>query len=150
MFSFSIVLAIAGSVLYNVFQKMIAPAVNPLVSLLITYSMALALTAAALLAQPARASLPEALRQANWASFALGGAIVVLELGFLLAFRSGWNISLAALASQSATAILLVPIGLLAFKERITGMNIAGMAVCLAGLILMNLKRFDNPSGIVL
>ena len=140
MFYLSIVLAITGSVLYNVFQKTIAPAVDPLVSLLITYSVALLLTIAALLAHPAKTGIADALRQANWSSFALGGAIVVLELGFLLAFRSGWNISLAALASQSATVLLLVPIGLVAFRERLTGMNVAGMIICLAGLVLMNLK----------
>jgi len=140
MFYPSIALAITGSVLYNVFQKMIAPAVNPLVSLLITYSVAILLTVIALFAYPVKASLGEALRQANWASFALGGAIVVLELGFLLAFRSGWNISMAALASQSATVVLLVPVGLLLFREHLTRMNVIGMIVCLAGLVLMNLK----------
>lgn len=140
MFYLSIALAIAGSVLYNVFQKAIAPSVDPRGSLLITYAVALALTAATLLAHPARGGLAAALRQANWASFALGGAIVVLELGFLLAFRSGWNISMAALASQSATVLLLVPIGLLAFHERLSAANIAGMAVCAVGLALMSLK----------
>ncbi len=140
MFYLSIALAVAGSVLYNVFQKMIATAVNPLVSLLITYSVALALTAAALLLHPARGGWAGALRQANWSSAALGGAIVVLELGFLLAYRSGWRISMAALASQSATVMLLVPVGMFAFKEHVTGLNMAGMIVCLAGLVLMNLK----------
>jgi uncharacterized membrane protein len=140
MFYLSIILAITGSVLYNVFQKLIAPAVNPLVSLLITYGVALVLTSVALVAYPPKTSVGEALKQANWASFALGGAIVVLELGFLLAYRSGWNISLAALASQSATVIVLVPIGLVLFREHLSRMNVIGMFVCLAGLVLMNLK----------
>lgn len=65
MYWISIALAVIGSVLYNVFQKLIAPGANPLVSLLITYATAIALTASALLVFPAKAGFVGALRQAN-------------------------------------------------------------------------------------
>jgi len=38
----------------------------------------------------------------NWTSFALAFAIAGVEIGFLLAYRAGWNISLGAIASNVA------------------------------------------------
>ena len=32
------------------------------------------------------------------------------ELGFLLAYRSGWNLGVAALYSNAATALVLLPV----------------------------------------
>lgn len=64
----------------------------------------------------------------------------MLELGFLLAYRSGWRISMTALASQSVTVMLPIPVGLFVFNERVSGRNLIGMAVCLTGLILMSLR----------
>ncbi|MRR09208.1 hypothetical protein EG831_03800 [bacterium] len=140
MYWASIALAVAGSVLYNLCQKSIAPAAHPLVSMAVTYVVALSLTLAALLVFPPQAGMATALRQANWASAALGAVIVLVEISFLLVYRSGWNVSMAALASQSTTVMVLIPVGLLCFRERVSPLNAVGMAVCLAGLALMNIK----------
>jgi len=35
-------------------------------------------------------------RQLNWASYLLAFSIVGLEVGFLLVYRSGWNLGIAA------------------------------------------------------
>ena len=42
------------------------------------------------------------LKELNWASYALGLVVVLLEVGFLLAYRAGWKISLAAVYSNVA------------------------------------------------
>jgi multidrug transporter EmrE-like cation transporter len=61
-----------------------------------------------------------------------------LELGFLLAYRAGWNISLAGLVSNTTVAMLLLPVGLVLFRERLSGINAVGVVVALLGLVLMN------------
>jgi len=63
-----------------------------------------------------------------------------LELGFLLAYRAGWKISLGPLVSNVAVAILLIPVGLLLFREKISLVNLIGIGVCLLGLVLVNHK----------
>ena len=78
------------------------------------------------------------LRQVNWASFALALAIVGLEIGFLLAYRAGWNIALTAAVSNVAVTLLLIPVGLLLFKEKVSLVNIFGVILCVAGLVLVN------------
>jgi multidrug transporter EmrE-like cation transporter len=36
--------------------------------------------------------------------------------------------------------ILLIPIGLLAFQEKLSALNAAGVLVAIAGLVMMNVK----------
>jgi drug/metabolite transporter (DMT)-like permease len=134
-------IAITGSVLYHVFQKATSANVNPALGLIVTYLTALTLTVPLVWVFPREGTLREALGRVNWASFALGLAIVLLEVGFLLAYRAGWNLSLASLASNATAALLLLPVGVLFFRDRPTAVNLLGVIVCLVGLVLINLRR---------
>lgn len=135
----TIIVATLGSVAYHVLQRTISPNTHPLVSLLATYTTALVLT---LVAIPfvSDLSFGTELRKLGWASFALGAAIIALELGYLLAYRAGWNLSAAALYSNTAVAIVLVPIGVLAFQDGIDARRLAGLGLALAGLVLIGHK----------
>jgi len=77
------------------------------------------------------------LKLSNWAVFTLGVAAALIELGFLLAYRAGWKISMAAVATNAAAAIALVPIGILAFKDQLSVRNILGLLFCVLGLVLV-------------
>jgi hypothetical protein len=70
----------------------------------------------------------------------MGVGAVVIEVGFLLAYRAGWNISTAAVACSTAVTLMLVPIGLVAYKEHLSLRNIVGLLFCLLGLILVAKK----------
>jgi uncharacterized membrane protein len=72
-----------------------------------------------------------------WPSIALGFAIVGLEIGFLLAYRVGWNISIATVFSNISVAIYLLPVGLLIYKENFTKTNFVGVILCIIGLVLV-------------
>ncbi len=134
-------IAISGSVLYHVFQKATSPNVNPALGLVVTYLTALALTVPLYWAFPREGTLREAVGRLNWASVALGLAIVLLEVGFLLAYRAGWNLSLASLASNATAAVLLLPIGVVIFRARPSAVNLLGVVVCILGLVLINVRR---------
>jgi len=140
MFYGAIALTILSNILYHLFQKVIPGNVNPLVSLAVTYLVAAIATLLLLPLFPLQGALAAEVRKVNWASIALGGVIVGLELGFLLAYRAGWNLSLANLVSNTTVAILLIPFGLLLFKEDLSPLNILGVILALAGLVLVNLR----------
>lgn len=112
-----------------------------MIALLATYVTALLVTLPLLTLFPLATSIGHAVSRLNWASFALGFAVVGLEIGFLLAYRSGWNVSLAGLFSNVSAALLLLPTGLWLFRERPSWVNLLGVAVCLAGLGMVNFKR---------
>ena len=61
----------------------------------------------------------------------------LIEMGFLLAYRTGWRISIAAVATNAAAALVLIPIGLLVFKDHLSLKNVVGLVFCLVGLALL-------------
>jgi len=140
MFYGAIALAVLSHVLYHIVQKVIPGDVNPLVSLAATYIVAATATLLLLPLFPLQGALGAELRKVNWSSFALGGVIVGLELGFLLAYRAGWNLNLASLVANTAVAVLLIPFGLLLFKEQLSPLNMLGVILAIAGLVLVNLR----------
>ena len=136
LFAISLAVIVLSNVVYHVSQKSIAPGAHPLVSLLVTYAVAAVVTLLLFPFFPLRGPLGQAVRKINWASLAVGIAIVGVELGFLLAYRSGWRISLGSAAANAAVAIVLIPTGLLFFGEKLSAANAAGLVLCLAGLVL--------------
>ena len=121
MFAFygSIGIAVVANVFYHVAMKQTSERLDPLVSLLLTYLVA---ATTCLVAIPffGRLSLRENIAYLGWPSVLLGISICFLELGFLLAYRAGWNLSTAALACNVAVGLLLIPLGLFYFKEHLT------------------------------
>jgi multidrug transporter EmrE-like cation transporter len=66
--------------------------------------------------------------------------IIGLDLGFIFLYRGGFEVSLGALVTQSAAAMVLLVVGLAVFRERLTVGNVAGLVLCLVGLWLVNRK----------
>lgn len=76
-------------------------------------------------------------RNLNWASVTVGVAIVGIELGFVVAYRARWRISVASLIANVATALLLLGVGLVFFREHLSARNAVGIGLCIAGLGLV-------------
>ena len=137
---FPLLLAITGGVLYHIGQKAAPRALSPFAAILIAYAIGSICCVVALVAVPPERPWLESLRAANWAVALIGIGAVVIEIGFLLAYRAGWNISLASVLTNVSVALLLLPIGLLFFKEELTWRNATGIACCLVGLYLLSQK----------
>lgn len=133
-------LAIFSNLMYHMILKVTPGDAHPLVSLAVTYVVAAMLCMALLPLFPLKTSLGQTLHQLNWASYALGAAILGLEIGFLLTYRSGWNISTASLVTNLIVAMLLLPIGLLLFQEKLSLTNGIGAVIAILGLVLVNWK----------
>ena len=130
-------LTIAGNVLYHLSQKSISGGAHPIVSIIASYVTAIALSLLVLPFVPLRGSFNAELARLNWASVGVGAAIVAVELGFLLAYRAGGRVSLAAVTSNTAVGLLLIPAGVLLFHERLTPTHLAGVVFCVIGLALV-------------
>ena len=141
LFYFSITLAICSSALYHFSAKSTPSNVNFTVSLLVTYAIAFMVTILGFLFFPAKNGVAVELKQLNWASIVLAIAIVGIEFGFLLTYRSGWNLGIAAVLVNVVASLILVPVAIFVFKDKISWINILGIFVCLAGLVMLNWKR---------
>src|SRR5574339_628739 len=141
LFYFSISLAIASSALSTFVAKSPASNVNFNVSLLVTYAVAFVVTLLGFFFFPATKGITGEIKQLNWASIGLAIAVVGIEFGFLLTYRSGWNLGIAAVLVNVVASLILVPVAIFVFKDRFAWINTLGILVCLAGLVMLNWKR---------
>ncbi len=139
MYYISLVIAVTSGIFYHITQKSISDEVNPIISLIVTYIVALAVTLVIYYFDKERASFVSEMTNLNWASFALGVAIVGLELGILLAYRAGWDIGKLGLFNNILVAMILIPIGLAFFKEHANLKTIIGILVSLSGLVIIKM-----------
>ncbi len=91
-FYFSIMLAILSSALYHFVAKSTPANVNFTVSLLVTYAFAFIVTLFTFFFFPVENGMTAEIKKLNWASIGLGIAVVGIEFGFLLVYKSGWNL----------------------------------------------------------
>ncbi|MBK7449361.1 MAG: EamA family transporter [Anaerolineales bacterium] len=140
LFYFSIVLAIASSALYHFVAKSTPANVNFTVSLLVTYGVAFVATLFTFFFFPTKNVMAE-LKLLNWASFGLAAAVMGIEFGYLLMYRAGWNLGIAAVLVTVLASLILVPVAIFVFKDKISWINISGILVCLLGLVMLNWNR---------
>ena len=138
MYYFSIILAIIATVFYNICQKSINDNVNPIISMTATYSVALILSVIALIFFSNK-NVVNSFKDLNWASYMLGLVIFLLEIGFLLVYRSGWSIDVAPLFINVITTIVLVFLGIYIFKQQLSFTKVTGIIISIIGLIIMRI-----------
>ena len=141
LFYFSITLAICSSVLYHFVAKSTPSNVNFTVSLLVTYAVAFIVVLFTFIFFPIKNGITPELKQLNWASIGLAIAIVGIEFGFLLVYRAGWHLGIAAVLTNVVASLILLPVAIFFFKDKISWVNVAGIFVCLIGLVMLNWKR---------
>jgi drug/metabolite transporter (DMT)-like permease len=107
----------------------------------VTYGVAFIVVLLTFFFFPIKNGLTFELKQLNWASIGLAIAIVGIEFGFLLTYRSGWNLGIAAVLVNVVASLILVPVAIFIFKDKISWVNILGILVCLVGLVMLNWKR---------
>jgi uncharacterized membrane protein len=133
-------LVVLSIVFYQLFQKNISSNIHPLISLIITYAVALVLSVILLFVFPVKGTLVDSVKQANLASYLLGISIVGIEAGYLLIYRFGWKLSISTAVSSSSALIVLIFIGIIFYKEHLTVTNIIGVLLCLIGVSLLSVK----------
>lgn len=136
LFYLPIALTALATTLYHVAQKSIVPGVHPMVSLVVTYATSLVACLAAIPFAPGGAVFVRSLKDLNWATYIVGLSIVGVELAILLAYRAGWRISLASVIANVTTALLLVIIGVVGYREHLATRHVVGLLMCLGGLVL--------------
>ena len=124
-------ITVGGMLLYHLSQKSIPKEMNPFHATAIAYCAVLGFT------YSADRSIVNSLKTSNWAVLGMGVGAAVIEVGFMLAYRMGWRISLTAVATNVAATVVLIPIGLFVFREHLSMRNILGVVFCVLGLLLV-------------
>ncbi len=140
MYIFSIIIIVVSNIMYNICSKSIPGKANPFSSLIITYLTAAIISIVAFKFYKHDKGFFQSFEDLNWASIVLGISIVGLEFGYVMAYRVGWNISMGSLVANILLALMLIPIGILFFKEGFGINKVLGIVLCIIGLIFMNKK----------
>lgn len=140
MFYLSVVLAIVGAVGYQYFVKLVPADINPIVSVVGMYLAVLVISLFLLILFPAEGGIRIQLKKLTWVQIALAIAILLVELGFLLMYRSGWNLSTANIVTGVFINLSLVLIGAYALKEPLTTTNIIGVLFSIIGVALIAIR----------
>ena len=134
---FPFALTVGGILVYHVSQKNIPAEINPLHATMLAYVAGILVCAAFGIAYAGNRSLVASLKGSNWAVWGMGFGAAAIEVGFMLAYRSGWRLSVTAVAVNVAATLILIPIGLAFFKENLSFRNVVGVLFCLLGLALV-------------
>lgn len=134
-------LTVVGNVVYHAVQKSLPASAPALLTMALAYAIAALVCVAGYALAPDGGSVWASVAALGWRPLVLGVAVASIELGFLWAYRSGWPISIAAIVSGALVTLALVPIGLLAFAERVNPSTAAGIVLALAGLALVAYGR---------
>ena len=133
-----IVLAVCADIVYQISAKSTPETLTPFASLTITYLIGAAISLVIFYITSAGGNFIAELKQINWTAFALGLAIVGLEAGSIYMYKVGWNMNTGYLVKSIILALALIVVGYILYKEQVSGTKIAGIAVCLLGLFLIN------------
>ena len=131
-------LVVLSNIVYQVCAKSVPGGMSPFVSLAVTYSVGAVVSLALFFVLGGHASVTAELKKINWAPFVLGLVIVGLEVGFIYAYRAGWEVSVAAIVQSAFLAIALLFVGFALYGEDLTPSKVLGVIICLVGLYFIN------------
>ncbi len=134
-----IMLAVVANVFYHVASKSIPVEQNAFMGLVVNYATALVASALMFWLTPHEKILVEAART-NWACILMGLSITGVEVGFVMIYRAGGELSTASLIVNILIALAMIAVGGVFYGEQITLRKIFGAALCMAGVALLTLK----------
>lgn len=113
--------------------------VNPFGALMVTYLGAAIISAIIFLYMVGPSNVGAEVSKINWTSVILALAIVGLEVGYVFVYRAGWAVSTATVVANIGLACVLIVVGYFLYRENVSLNQIAGIVVCMFGLVLINL-----------
>lgn len=139
MIFFPIMLAVVANVFYHVASKSIPVEQNAFMGLVVNYATALIASAVLFMLTPHDRLLTEAART-NWACVLMGLSITGVEVGFVMIYRAGGELSTASLIVNIFIALAMLAVGGVLYHEQITLQKILGAVLCMAGVVLLSVK----------
>jgi drug/metabolite transporter (DMT)-like permease len=130
-----VIMIIVGGALYHLCQKATPSGLNPFLALAISFGLA-SLGCLSLFVRKHGFALAE-LRRVNWTCIALAVTLVLIESGYLIGYRAGLKLNLTSFACNSVIALVLLAVGTFFCGERLSFRAGSGMALCVAGLLLL-------------
>lgn len=136
------ILIVFGLILYQVSQKSVDKDANPFVVIGIAYLIGiLACVAGFFLVPKQDLALIPMVKTIGWSALGIGLGAAAIEIGFLIAYRAGWSVSLLPLSVNVVSLVLLILIGLVVYRENLSIEKFIGVLLCIGGLVLITIRK---------
>ena len=133
-----IALVIGSNIVYQICAKSTPEAMHPMASLTVTYLVGAICSLLLYFVMERGGHILREYTRLNWAPFVLGLVIVGLEVGFIYAYKLGWEVSRASIVQSAFLSVALLFVGRLLYGEPLTARKLLGVGICLAGLWVIN------------
>ena len=133
-----IALLVLSNTIYQICSKSVPSTIHPLAALCVTYAIGTVVSAVLFWVLSKGGSLFKELSHLNWAPFVLGFVVVGLEVGWIFAYRAGWQVSTGFIVQSAFLAITLLAVGTMLYHEPVTTSKLIGIALCMLGLYFIN------------
>ena len=136
-----VILIVISNVFYDISAKVFPNDLNMQFGLIIVYTVGV-LTSMMIffISTKGKVSLIKELKKANWTFIAYAICSMGIDMGYILLFRADWNVSIGSLFCNILLAVSLLVIGMLFYKEKLGKTHFFGIALCIAGLIGVNVQ----------
>jgi len=144
MYLISMLIVIIANIGYILFQDFIPSSIDPIVSLCCMYGSGMIVAAMFFLLTKEHKTHKQR-KQANkkysmwsWRVLAFSAVNIMIDAGFLLAFRYGWEVSIMTVISNVFILIGLTVIGIIFFKEKLSLTNFIGLLCGIVGISILS------------
>lgn len=134
-----VILMIVANTLYSVTAKVTPTDVDTFASVSLTYLVCIVYALIMFFITSSNKNYFKEIKKANWTAPVLGACLVCLEVSTILLFRVGWELSVGLLLAYVLLAVVLVILGRVVYKEKLTAKRIIGIVISLAGVVLVGL-----------
>ena len=138
---FTLGLAIAGQILYQIAQRSVPVDASPPIVLAFAYIAASTLCVALTWLFGALAPSTNFRSALAWPTWLIATAIVAIEVGYLLAYRNGWTLGTGFATASTVTMVTLALIGWIAYGNALSVKQCLGLVCCCLGVWLLSASR---------
>jgi drug/metabolite transporter (DMT)-like permease len=142
LYYFPIAFIVLSNVLYDVSAKLFPESINAQAGMAFYYMIAAGISLILFFLTGKDKNFVKELKKINKATFLLALGCTGLDLGYVLAFRAGWDISFASLVCNILAAAALIFVGVICYREIINKKHAAGISLCLVGFVLITCEYF--------
>lgn len=135
-----IALVVLSNTVYQICAKSVPSGIDPFASLTVTYLVGALASCVMYFLLNRGGNLVAEYAKLNWAPIALGIVIVGLEVGWIYAYKAGWQVSTGFIVQSAFLAAVLLAVGHIIYREDLSWNKILGVIICLVGLGFINYK----------
>ena len=132
----SFILIVSASAMYQVASEKTAPDVNPFAGIIVIYLTALLTSLFVYFVSAKGIPLFAEMKKVNAFSIILGVVVCLVDLGYIMAYRSGFSIGKLSPLSSVTLIIVMALIAVIFYKEKLSPRHIIGLIIAAVGILL--------------